>query len=298
MATINIGSLSLSSHKGDYDNSTAYVKNDVVYYATTGSAYIAKQATTGNLPTSTAHWNIFVQKGTDADLASISGTVQGDLYYNNGSAIARLAPGTAGQVLKTGGASANPVWGTDAGGSILAVSHKMYGGTNEINTQNRTSNFTFTSNSYEISNLTHTLTPSSNTSKFLFQLNLQACHSDSYTGIGWLTYQVQGGTEYAIASSGSRGVTFRFDDGSVGSSNAGNPSVACCVMIAPATTSDVTFRIRIASPSSNYPWYINRTPGNNTDVDDGGYMLSTSTVYELDGSKSTKGTNSVDETKT
>ncbi len=59
MATINIGSLSLSSHKGDYDNSTAYVKNDVVYYASTGSAYIAKQATTGNLPTSTAHWNVF-----------------------------------------------------------------------------------------------------------------------------------------------------------------------------------------------------------------------------------------------
>ena len=59
MATINIGSLSLSSHKGDYDNSTSYVKNDVVYYASTGSAYIAKQATTGNLPTSTAHWNVF-----------------------------------------------------------------------------------------------------------------------------------------------------------------------------------------------------------------------------------------------
>ena len=59
MATINIGSLSLSSHKGDYDNSTAYVKNDVVYYASTGNAYIAKQATTGNVPTSTAHWNIF-----------------------------------------------------------------------------------------------------------------------------------------------------------------------------------------------------------------------------------------------
>jgi len=59
MATINIGSLSLSSHKGDYDNTTSYVKNDVVYYASTGSAYIAKQATTGNLPTSTAHWNVF-----------------------------------------------------------------------------------------------------------------------------------------------------------------------------------------------------------------------------------------------
>ena len=58
MATINIGNLTFT-HKGDYDGSTAYAKNDVVYYASTGSAYIAKQATTGNLPTSTAHWNIF-----------------------------------------------------------------------------------------------------------------------------------------------------------------------------------------------------------------------------------------------
>ena len=31
--------------------------NDVVYY--NGSAYIAKTSTTGNLPTSTAHWNQF-----------------------------------------------------------------------------------------------------------------------------------------------------------------------------------------------------------------------------------------------
>ena len=88
MATINIGSLSLSSHKGDYDNSTAYVKNDVVYYATTGSAYIAKQATTGNLPTSTAHWNVF---------AAGSGGI-----WNAG-----LSLGSAGQVVKVNsGASA------------------------------------------------------------------------------------------------------------------------------------------------------------------------------------------------
>ena len=112
MATVNIGNLTFT-HKGDYSSSTAYVKNDVVYYATNGIAYIAKQATQGNVPTSTAHWNVFVQKGTDgtdADLAAISGTVQGDIYYNNGSSIARLAPGTASQLLQTGGASANPSW--------------------------------------------------------------------------------------------------------------------------------------------------------------------------------------------
>ena len=60
MATINIGNLSFT-HKGDYDGSTAYVKNDVVYYSTNGNAYIAKQATQGNAPTNATYWNQFAQ---------------------------------------------------------------------------------------------------------------------------------------------------------------------------------------------------------------------------------------------
>ena len=60
MATINIGNLAFT-HKGDYDGSTAYAKNDVVYYSTNGNAYIAKQATTGNAPTNATYWNQFAQ---------------------------------------------------------------------------------------------------------------------------------------------------------------------------------------------------------------------------------------------
>jgi len=59
MATINLGNLTFT-HKGDYAGGTAYVKNDIVYYATNGNSYIAKGATTGNAPTSTAHWDLFV----------------------------------------------------------------------------------------------------------------------------------------------------------------------------------------------------------------------------------------------
>ena len=50
-------------------------------------------------------------KGTDADLLNIASTAQGDIYYNNGSAIARLGAGTSGQFLKTQGTGANPTWG-------------------------------------------------------------------------------------------------------------------------------------------------------------------------------------------
>lgn len=45
---------------------------------------------------------------------------QGDIFYDNGTQITRLTPGTAGQVLQTQGASANPQWGS-AGRMILCV---------------------------------------------------------------------------------------------------------------------------------------------------------------------------------
>ena len=80
MATINLGNLTFT-HKGDYDGSTAYVKNDVVYYATNGNAYIAKQATTGNAPTNGTYWSQFAQG-------------------SGGIWIAGLSLGSAGQVVK------------------------------------------------------------------------------------------------------------------------------------------------------------------------------------------------------
>tara|TARA_R100000655_G_scaffold28123_4_gene57182 strand:+ start:1927 stop:2757 length:831 start_codon:yes stop_codon:yes gene_type:complete len=87
MATINIGNLAFT-HKGDYASGTAYVKNDVVYYSTNGNAYIAKQATQGNVPTNGTYWNQFAQG---------SGGI-----WNAG-----LSLGSAGQVVKVNsGASA------------------------------------------------------------------------------------------------------------------------------------------------------------------------------------------------
>lgn len=41
---------------------------------------------------------------------TITGQAQGDILYFNGTSWVRLAPGTAGQVLQTNGAGANPSW--------------------------------------------------------------------------------------------------------------------------------------------------------------------------------------------
>ena len=85
MATIDIGKIK-PVFKGTYDNSTAYVLDDIVYY--NGSSYVAKTSTTGNLPTDTTKWNI---------LASGSGGIWDST----------LGIGSAGQVVKVNsGASA------------------------------------------------------------------------------------------------------------------------------------------------------------------------------------------------
>ncbi len=261
---------------------TAYVVDDIVTFGY--ETFIFILASTGNATSNTSYWSKLASKGTDGTDVGTVITTQGDILYRDGSGLARLAKGTSGQVLKQG--TNHPEWGTDAGGSILAVKHAMDGDRYVVTTEMRQSNYdNFASNSYNLAQLNITMTPSSNTSKFLIQCHLQASHNDSYVGLGWLSYQVSGGTEYAITSNGTRGVTFRHDDGSVATSNAGNPSIAHCVMAEPATTSDVTFRVRLATANSGNPFYVNRCPSNATDVDDGGYMLSTLTVFEIDGSK-------------
>ena len=103
MATVNIGNLTFT-HKGDYASGTTYAKNDVVYYATNGNAYIAKQATTGNAPTSTAHWDVF---------AAGSGGI-----WNAG-----LSLGSAGQSVKVNAAGNALEFGTISSGEYSV--HKI-----------------------------------------------------------------------------------------------------------------------------------------------------------------------------
>jgi hypothetical protein len=47
--------------KGNYSGSTSYVVDDIVYY--NGSSYICIANSTGHLPSDTAFWSIFAQKG-------------------------------------------------------------------------------------------------------------------------------------------------------------------------------------------------------------------------------------------
>jgi hypothetical protein len=119
MATVNLGSIKFK-WKGAYAGGTAYVVDDVVSY--NGSSYMCKLASTGNLPTNGTYWDVMAQAGTDGTDVGTTITTQGDILYRDGSGLQRLAAGTAGQLLKTGGSGANPSW-TDAPSGVIKKIH-------------------------------------------------------------------------------------------------------------------------------------------------------------------------------
>lgn len=179
MATINIGRLK-PVFQGAYDNAQGYVVDDIVTYS--GETYICILASTGNVPTNTTYWSKMASKGADgvdADLFSISGTAQGDLYYNNGSAIARLGAGTSGQYLETKGTGQNPVWSTVSTGAYNIAQFSDTSSTLS-STTNSTNNSAVRIGTNEI-----TVTPSASTDliEVRAHISFEAQRGD-YNGIG------------------------------------------------------------------------------------------------------------------
>jgi len=174
MATINIGSLSFT-HKGDYASGTTYAKNDVVYYSTNGNAYIAKQATTGNAPTSTAHWDLF---------AAGSGGI-----WNAG-----LSLGTAGQQLRVN-SGANALEFADIAGGAF--------GQMVFNTDATTYSNSSQSSYVRATNTNVVITPSSASKQILvmFNLSIRTTHTDM--GFQHKLIRIVGGSETVLRTSSS-----------------------------------------------------------------------------------------------
>ena len=109
MATVNLGRIK-PVFRGAYNNSTAYVVDDIVTQS--DETFICILASTGNATSNATYWTKLAAKGTDGTDLGTTLTTQGDILYRDGSGLARLGYGTAGQVLQTGGSGANPSWGT------------------------------------------------------------------------------------------------------------------------------------------------------------------------------------------
>jgi len=127
MATIDLGKIKLV-WRGTYAGGTAYTVDDVVQHTDNSvtSSFICTTNSTGNAPSTggSVHssW-AYLAKG-HADTVSTTLTTQGDILYRDGSGLQRLAAGTAGQALLSGGAGANPSWGSS--GKIGAIAHTLY----------------------------------------------------------------------------------------------------------------------------------------------------------------------------
>ena len=128
MATVNLGSIKFK-WKGTYAGGTAYTVDDVVEY--NGSSYICILASTGNLPTNATYFEQMSQAGTNGTDLTTTLTTQGDLVYRDGSGLQRLGAGTSGQALLSGGAGANPSWGS-AGSSTLLGSGESLSTTSQV----------------------------------------------------------------------------------------------------------------------------------------------------------------------
>ena len=224
MATVNLGSIKFK-WKGTYNGATAYTVDDVVSY--NGSSYICIANSTGNLPTDTSYFEQMSSAGTNGtngtDLTTTL-TTQGDLVYRDGSGLQRLGAGTAGQVLQTGGAAANPSWTTPATGGAIS-SHN----------QSQVGLFTTTSTSYVnfTTPFTYTVTPASTSSKFLLLLSAH--------------WNAVGGYMQGTFFRDSTNVAGAGNQIWHGSLSGGWSQGAMSFLDAPNTTSSITYTVQVKS---------------------------------------------------
>ena len=266
MATIDLGKIK-QVFRGTYNNATAYAVDDLVVFTdgSVTSTYICTTASTGNNPSSggTAHANwAYVAKGVADPIPTQSGQ-SGKFLTTNGSA---LSFGAVTQAVKK-------------------IYTRRDADRHSINNQVQDNNY---GNMWNWNNMQQVITPQSATSQFHITGSLSIHHYSSYEGHLTLTYQASGGSETVIAGDSQTNMrrTHRLAAGSDSSSNMMSP-VPLDIIIAPATTNSVTFRIRLNTTASGYPVFVNRDASNTTNTSDGGAPLSSWTITEVDGSQVT-----------
>ena len=155
MATVNLGVIK-PVFKGAYNNSTAYVLDNIV--TSGGSSYICILASTGNAVSNGTYWSSLATGGTDVGTTI---TTAGDLLYRDGSGLQRLAKGTASQALVMNSGATVPEWGS--GGGLLQIKRYHYTGNQGINST------TFTN-----TNVAVAITPTQSDSHFWIHASINA----------------------------------------------------------------------------------------------------------------------------
>ena len=220
MATLNLGRIK-PVFQGAYNNSTAYVVDDIVTFG--DETFICIQASTGNATSNASYWTKLAAKGTDGTDVGTTLTTQGDILYRDGSGLQRLAAGTSGQVLQTGGSGANPSW-TDAGGGHLLAFYEDSDYSNHTTTS--------TSEGLHGSNISISLTPASTASKFYLLLTFQGGNNMAARRSIYKFYQDGNALNYS-----------QMEHEIIDGYSNENPS-AMSMYVHPNTTSQITFDVR------------------------------------------------------
>ena len=187
MATIDLGKIKMV-WRGAYDNATAYTPDDVV--SSGGSSYICILASTGNAVSNATYWSLLAQGGTDVGTTL---TTQGDILYRDGSGLQRLAPGTATQLLQTGGAGANPSWVNAPSGVVKKIE--------EYTNNTRTS---LNASTAKVNIFTGTFTTTTANSKIWIQAFVPAWGTEAGSinmGLSWNGTDYNGRVTYSYSSS-------------------------------------------------------------------------------------------------
>ena len=303
MATINLGSIKFN-WKGAFNNSTAYAVDDVV--SSGGNSYVCIQASQGNaVGNATAYWNIMSTKGTNGtngtDLSSLLST-RGDLVFKNASALARLAKGTAGQVLGQG--ANDPAWVNGSSSTLTTQGDILYrdgsglqrlakGTANKVLAMNSAANapewqtvaaggkilqivstsdattYTGTPGQSFIEPLTSlraAITPSATNSKIFIILTLpQAGGDNGNVASGQLSFDTAGGSSNVIVppnSSQAVDSEYAHFPLALTPNSYTAASTSYSVLHSPSTTSALTYKFRAKTENNSGALTINRTARN------------------------------------
>ena len=224
MATLNLGRIK-PVFQGAYNNSTAYIVDDIVTFG--DETFICIQASTGNATSNASYWTKLAAKGTDGTDVGATLTTQGDILYRDGSGLQRLAAGTSGQVLQTGGSGANPSWTNASSGKIGQVLQTVLQGDQSISPSANTWG--------GFSNIKIAITPTATSSKIFVQVN-QNILTDIDTNLGNARIQLRRDSTSVITFGAN---IARTEAGSVSAVKFGNLT-SFNYLDSPSTTSQVT----------------------------------------------------------
>ena len=269
MATVNLGRIK-PVFRGAYNNSTAYVIDDIV--TSGGETFIAIAATTGNATSDASKWTKLAAKGSDGvDGTDVAATLANKeiAFKTNAGALDGIPIGTAGQALKVNSGATGYEFGT--AGGILQLKTAI-----KTNTQSISSNWPSFA---DVSGLSVDITPSSTSNKILVGVYINTDATSGYRSGAQIIRTVSGGSATQIGGSTDLGNRTNVTFGTGKGDPNGLYAFAYQLLDAPNTTSAVNYKVRLGTESSGGTVQVNK---DNNDSNDNTHQRSSSTITVME----------------